>query len=277
MPGPAEQRFGDADLDALKTIASSLALALSNLNLAAKLVADKMLKRDIAQAQIVQNALLSVAHKTNFAAGYSAPAQELSGDFFNYKDVGDQVAFCIGDVSGKGIAAALMMTRMITLFRYLVNNDEPLERIVVVLNDAVLGNVAGQFVTAIIGRYDKRRDSGQMINCGHIPALWMADSASIIYPASLTPLGVVPFSDVGDAFRTFRLKQGWLVLTTDGITESQTGAGNLDGPDLVAFFHKLSGQSAAEKLASFAADFEKPHHHTHDDATILVLARPSHE
>ena len=272
----ARDQFSDTDMRALTAFATSLGLALSNLDLTRKLVADSLLKHDMEQAKTVQAALLPDLRATDFAAGYSRPANELSGDFYDYVDRDQRCAFCIGDVSGKGIAAALMMTRMLTLFRHLVDNNQPLAGIVSTLNQAVLGNAAGQFVTCIVGTYDRDTDCGQLVNCGHIPAIWLSDESSIEFPAQLMPLGVAPLDRTDVVPVSFTLKHGWFVFLTDGVTETKLIDYKFNDAYFAAFFRQLSGQNAAEKTDAMTAIFAHSENPNHDDSTVLVIARPRH-
>ena len=85
-----------------------------------------------------------------YAAGQTLTSRQLSGDFFDYFVVGDKLAFCQGDVAGKGIAASLLMARCITLFRYLARQNYSVETIVDAMNDEFINQPLGQFVTFVM-------------------------------------------------------------------------------------------------------------------------------
>jgi sigma-B regulation protein RsbU (phosphoserine phosphatase) len=261
--------FCEADLAAMQTFAASLALALSHLDLAGKLVADHLLKRDIQQAQTAQAALLPRPDPQAIVAGYSVPAQRLSGDFYDYIYKDGRLAFCVGDVAGKGIAAALMMSRIITLFRHLVADGACLEDIVTSLNEAILENVAGI--------YAPDSDHGYLVNCGHLPVILQTPHACISYPAQRVPLGVAAQCAADIRPAKFALKTGYLIVLTDGITESKTAQVPIDDAYLLTLFRQLYGVSARDFVARIASLFTSGQLRSHDDATLLVIHPPAND
>ncbi|MCE2518100.1 MAG: GAF domain-containing protein, partial [Alphaproteobacteria bacterium] len=111
------ENFTEADLALLSSLGSALAMAISNVRLAEKAINDQLLQRDLDQATEAQASLMPVMDFDGYASGKVIPARHLSGDFFDHLHVDGKVAFCQGDVAGKGITASLLMARCIALFR----------------------------------------------------------------------------------------------------------------------------------------------------------------
>ena len=94
--------FSHDDLNLLESLASTLALAISNVRLAEKAINDQILQRDLDQATEAQTALLPAMAMSGYMAGKVIPARQLSGDFYDFIEIDGRMAFCQGDVAGKG-------------------------------------------------------------------------------------------------------------------------------------------------------------------------------
>lgn len=265
--------FTPADMALLETLASSLALAISNVELAEKAISDTLLQRDLDQAMEAQASLMPAPDPAGFAAGHVLPARQLSGDFFDYVRVGDYLAFCQGDVAGKGITASLMMARSIALFRRLVRQNLAPDEIANAINEEFLEVRSDKFVTFAMGWLNCVTGDIRMVNCGHGPILLVHADASepTIYDAQTVPLGLVPYTAEDLEPVTFNLNGGHLYLTTDGITEAEIKGRELGLAGLTSLSKKLPGQSAIEKMRGIINLFETGRLQTHDDATLLVI------
>ena len=265
--------FCDADLALLETLAGSLALALSNVELTQAAISDSLLRRDLDQAQEAQSALMPPPDPMGAAVGQVLPARQLSGDFFDFIRVGDRVAFCQGDVAGKGITAALMMARSIGLFRRLVRQNMTVVEIAVALNDELIDVQSDRFVTFAVGWLDCATGLVKLVNCGHGPVLLLPDDGSpaTSFDAQIPPLGIAPVNIADLAPTTHDVNHASLCLVTDGITEAETGGRELGLKGLAALLQRMPEKTPAEKLDAIMGLFTKGRLQTHDDATILLV------
>ena len=265
--------FRQEDLSLLETLARSLALAMSNVELTQAAISDSLLRRDLDQAQEAQAALLPAPDPSGFAVGQVLPARQLSGDFFDFVKVGDRVAFCQGDVAGKGITAALMMARCISLFRRLVRQRMTVVEIAAALNEELLDVQSDRFVTFAVGWLDCTTGLTKLINCGHGPVLFIPDDggASAVFEAQTPPLGIESIPIDALVPTTHDLSHATLCLVTDGITEAEAGGRELGMGGLSSLLQRMSGKTATEKLDATMRLFVDGRLVTHDDATMLLV------
>ena len=101
------------------------------------------------------------------------PHYEIGGDYFDcIRMEEDRIGFCVADVSGKGIPAALLMSNFQATLRALFTSDIPLDKLVYKLNTHILNSVHGEeFITLFIARYDYATQQMEYINCGHTPSI----------------------------------------------------------------------------------------------------------
>lgn len=265
--------FRPEDLSLLETLARALALAMSNVELTQAAISDSLLRRDLDQAQEAQSALMPPPDPMGAAVGQVLPARQLSGDFFDFIRVGDRVAFCQGDVAGKGITAALMMARSIGLFRRLVRQNMTVVEIAVALNDELIDVQSDRFVTFAVGWLDCATGLVKLVNCGHGPVLLLPDDGSpaTSFDAQIPPLGIAPVNIADLAPTTHDVNHASLCLVTDGITEAETGGRELGLKGLAALLQRMPEKTPAEKLDAIMGLFTKGRLQTHDDATILLV------
>ena len=268
--------FRPADLTLLEALAEILALALSNVELTQQAISDQLLQRDLSQAEEAQASLLPAADPDGFAAGHVIPARQLSGDFFDHMRIGDRLAFCQGDVAGKGITASLMMARSIALFRRLARQQFSASEMADAINNEFLDVASDKFVTFAVGWMDCQTGDVQMVNCGHGPAIIVrTDSEALETIESQTvPLGLTPYSAEELQETHFNVTNAHMFLTTDGITEAEFKGREVGLNGLASISRRLPGTTAVDKVAGVIGLFEQGKLSTHDDATILVITRP---
>ena len=265
--------FRDADMPLLETLAGSLALAMSNVELTQAAIDDSLLRRDLDQAREAQAAMMPPPDPKGAAAGRVLPARELSGDFFDYVRIGDRLAFCQGDVAGKGITAALMMARTITLFRRLVRHDMPLPELVTAINDELVAVRSERFVTLAIGWLDCASGIASVMNCGHGPVMVVdrQDGAVSRFDAQIPPLGITLLDDIEVVPTTHDLRESFLCLATDGITEAEVSGRELGLNGLASLLARVKANGAGERVDAVMRLFEAGKLKTHDDATLLIV------
>ena len=271
--------FGQQDLTLLEALAEILALALSNVELTQQAISDQLLKRDLSQAEEAQASLMPRPDKHGFAAGHVIPARQLSGDFFDHMRVGNRLAFCQGDVAGKGITASLMMARSIALFRRLARQELSAPDMADAMNYEFLDVISDKFVTFAIGWLDCETGDVEFVNCGHGPAIivYSDDRPVQTIESQTIPLGLSPYTKEELSPHHFNITDAHLILTTDGITEAEFKGRELGLGGLASLSRRLGGASASDKVAGLMSLFQNGKLSTHDDATILVVTKPQDE
>ena len=268
--------FSQSDLMLLESLASALALALLNVDLSEQIISDKILERDLNQAIEAQNLLLPKFNVNGYAAGQVLTARNLSGDFFDYIHVENKLAFCEGDVAGKGITASLLMARTVALFRNLAKRGLSAQQIAMTINSEFLEVSSERFVTFACGWMDCATGEVEFVNCGHGTVLFLdpTKGENSQYHSQTIPLGIRPFNSDELVPIKINLVNKYLLLATDGVTEAKFKGQELGLEGLIELALRLEGQTVSEKVVNLIKLFKKGMLSTHDDATILILSCP---
>ncbi|MEQ8195549.1 MAG: SpoIIE family protein phosphatase [Rhodospirillales bacterium] len=269
--------FDNADLHLLQVLSSSAALALINARMAEALVEQERVRREMELAAEIQRSLLPAAKAPPFpVCGINIPARTVSGDFFDFFETGEgKVCFCLGDVSGKGMNAALLMAKTASLFRALGKISPEPGVLLAKINAEVCETITrGMFVTMVAGIFDPA--SGELVisNAGHEPPLIYkgGDSFEPI-EAAAPPIGIMPLAP-GESFPecSFRLGGDTLYIFTDGVTEGYDGDGKpleIDGLKAVLIENNDSEiRNRLETVVGLLYDPQKP---LRDDITIMAI------
>ena len=152
--------------------------------------------------------------------GQLCAAKEVGGDFYDFFIRDEKLFFCIGDVSGKGVPAALVMATTLSQFRNVTTYEEDLEKIIQSINKATCANNETViFVTFFVGVLDLQSGQLQYCNAGHNKPFFVSDSITELPAKPDLPLGI----DDGVAYvvREHVVPTGsMLFLYTDGLTEA---------------------------------------------------------
>lgn len=203
------------------------------------------------------------------------PAGAVSGDYCDLLETDGGLLFMLGDVSGKGVAASMLMSHLHATFRSLVESGLPLDRMVEQANHIFCeSTLAGQFATLIVGSA-ATDGSVEYVSAGHLPLLHIhADGATPNYSTGV-PLGM--FCDTRLPIHRLALAPGdALFLYTDGLTEAQNRAGEEYSLGRVQkLAARNNGAKPAALIAACVGDLQnfregvKPT----DDLTLFVLRR----
>jgi len=210
----------------------------------------------------------------------NVPAKQVAGDFFDFYFINDdQLFITIGDVSGKGVPAALFMAVTRTLLKNLVTSGlGPAEAFNRANEILVEDNEQSMFVTLFAAIYDTRTGRLRFANAGHNPP-YIVTAQGVLTPNETTKatgciLGVIPETKCDQ--REVQLDAGGLlVLYTDGVTEAKSPDGEFYGEKR---FEELISRTATETVERFCEitvaaleDFQGDNQH--DDITLLLLRR----
>lgn len=274
--GADTAEFSAADASRLAALAGVLGLAMANLELAKKAIQDQLLARDLEQAEQIQRLMLPSVHKSDRLAGMMLPARQLAGDFFSWHSRSADICFCLGDVSGKGISAALLAARLVSLFDFLSGQLACPVMLARQLNRAFCRqNQSGHFASLICGRLDQRTGETALVNCGHLPVLLLDPAGGRQdLPASTLPLGIAEGAEFSPHAQRFLLKSSCLFAFTDGVTEARLaskGQPELGSDRLAGWLAAGLHLPAADQAAALKARLEAGGITRHDDASLLVV------
>jgi serine phosphatase RsbU (regulator of sigma subunit) len=205
-------------------------------------------------------------------AGLNLSAKALSGDFYDYFRLPDKrIAFCLADVSGKGMNAALLMAKTSSLFRCLGKGIHDPAKLLTMLNREIFEtSIRGMFVTMLAGVVDPATGRIILANAGHLPVIHMGCAALIAeYPANAPPLGISP--DCAFSNDVFDLQGGCAYLYTDGLLEARTGDQRLEKEGLVRLVREYAHLPIAQRCAAIANAVRSPDGAVEDDLTLLIV------
>jgi serine phosphatase RsbU (regulator of sigma subunit)/catechol 2,3-dioxygenase-like lactoylglutathione lyase family enzyme len=246
--------------------------------LATRLEAERQAAHDLAIAKQVQSRLFpqqQPALRTLAYAGLCHPARAVGGDYYDFLDLGDgRLGLVLGDIVGKGMAAALLMANLQANLRsQCATAWEGPRRFLQSVNDLFYRNTADRdYATVFFAAYDDRTRELRYANCGH-PAgfLLRRDGALDRLESTSTVMGLFEKWDCAMAKR--QLYAGdTLVLYTDGATESFNDAGEEFGEErLLEALRQRGDLSSPELLEAVAEQIRQfsPREQT-DDITLIV-------
>jgi sigma-B regulation protein RsbU (phosphoserine phosphatase) len=273
---PEIDGFPESQRNLLEALAEHLAIAIENARLfRQERVAREKLENESADARRVQAALLPC--ESHRIASYSVngkclPMSAVGGDWFDYFSLGhDQLGIALGDVSGKGMPAALLMASTRSMLRQQAKTGAPPAVVLAQLNDIVRQDFPqGSFVTMIYGILDTRAGTLTLSNAGHPYPLVAGPSwhEFLQIPDGL-PLGIQS-SSFGE--RAVELSSGTSVLLcSDGVLEAENSAGQEFGMERLK--ESISYKTAtADNLLAIVQAFASPKV-LMDDATVLIVRR----
>ena len=205
------------------------------------------------------------------------PAKEVGGDLYDYFILDEQLYFCIGDVSGKGIPASLLMAVTRNLFRIIAQQGHTPESIAMQINSVLSrDNEQGMFVTMFIGQIDLKDGVLRYCNCGHNPPVIVRkDGKAEFIPVKYTnrPLGV--WEEGGFQGETLGCIRGELLLCyTDGLNEAENMKQELLGNDtVIRLMTECARMSAEEVIRKLELEVERHRAGAipNDDLTLICL------
>lgn len=225
----------------ITTITNIIAVAIENKRLFKRQLEQERLKREMQLAKDMQQMLvpriLPSGDCYELASIYK-PHMSVGGDYFDYVELGEKIfVFCVADISGKGLAAALLMSNFQANFRTLIQKEESFERFIRELNQSVYRITNGEkFLTFFVAKYDRENKLLTYINAGHNPPIMIHDDELILLDKGCTLLG--PFQELPEVEVGYNyIDERALVLAyTDGLTDIRNEEGDFFNENLVYHF-----------------------------------------
>ncbi len=220
------------ELKFIQIIANIIIVFIENKKLQEKLIKQSYLQSELDLAKSIQSSLvpkeedlLSTPH-AKIRTVYQ-PFQQVGGDYYDVIQLANSsFGFCMADVSGKGIAAALLMSNFQALTRALFSDDLSMERFIRILNEKVYQNSSNdKFITAFFGKYEPETSTLYYVNAAHLPALVYDPTTKEIHELvqgciGLGMLDELPGVQVG---RMHISQRSRLIVFTDGLIEIDEG------------------------------------------------------
>ena len=279
LESPTPNYFTEDHVQTLSILAANLAVSLENARLYEQLAKEEArLERDLQAAKRIQGALLRPAPAEDYGVDIAArylSAREVCGDLYDFLRYGpQQLGIALGDVSGKGTAAALYGAVAIGIMRSLAPQKLQPAEMLKQMNQLVgERRIEGRFMTACFATWQKGRQKLRVANAGQSQPLLYKDDRCGKLELTGFPLGL--YEDVTYEEWGVTLEPGnILVFHSDGITETINSEGQFFGTtrlhDLIEKHHHLTAAELADNILS-EVDWFSSNAPLSDDRTLVVV------
>ncbi|HVT03825.1 MAG TPA: SpoIIE family protein phosphatase [Thermoanaerobaculia bacterium] len=278
---PGGSGYSEEELEYSQGLVDQAAVSLENAWHFRDTLEKKKIEKELELASEIQNRLLPSTMPQLPALDVFArtrPARHVGGDYYDAIALGNgETMFCVADVSGKGIAASLLMSNFQASLRALASTGRPLAEVVARMNDLMHASTASnKYVTAIFVRVDPYSRVCTLVNAGHNDGLIArADGTVDRIKASGTPVGLMPARSYTE-IRSELAPGDVIALYSDGVTEANDPEENEFGDErLISLLQSGMGQSAEElvgrvfvQVDGFASTAPQ-----YDDITMMIIRR----
>jgi sigma-B regulation protein RsbU (phosphoserine phosphatase) len=266
------------DLTFIQTLINVIVVALENKRLFRERLEAERMQREMELAAEVQNMLIPLRIVKQPGVEVSSkylPHQNIGGDYFDFFRLNEnEFMWCIADVSGKGISAALLMANFQASLQGLANTEEDLTCIVERLNRIVINNTKGEkFITLFLAKYNQETRRLCYVNAGHNPTILYSGGEAIPLKLGTTMIGAfdeLPFLNQGEVDIE---PDSLLVNYTDGLMDYENHNFKLWSEEKLLDFVTQNGTMLPgefnEKLMKHVNDLVKSK--PIDDITLLTL------
>lgn len=273
------QSFDATDLDVFQAYGTLAATAIDKLRAIEQQRAQERVRQEFAFAQEIQNSFLPQTlpqhPRASFAALYR-PALTVGGDFYDVIEVApDEIYFVVGDVSGKGMPAALLMAQALSMLRLIVKPGLAPVAVMAKWNAMLSGHtIRGMFITALLGCVHVATREVELCSAGHCHPFRVnaaGEVEELQIPGS-PPLGLLPKLPARTQSITLA-PHDWLVTYTDGLVESFDPADKLlDRSGAMRLLrHPFATASEVIDALNLGELNHRQNAEPHDDLTLLVF------
>jgi sigma-B regulation protein RsbU (phosphoserine phosphatase) len=267
-------------LNFIQTLSSIIIVAVENIRLVKENLRQEVMKKELELAAKMQMMLIpDLSHmKQNpnlIVNGFYFPHYDVGGDYYDCINLSaTKTGFCIADVSGKGIAAALLMSNFQANFRALFTSEIDLEELVRKLNSIVTITAAGEkFITFFVARYDHVTRVLEYVNAAHNPPVFYDTVTGEIthFTASCVGLGMLDEIPVVRKSEIAIKNYSKIVCYTDGLSELKDEEGKELGTGVI-IDHIANNNAVEENLIEMIGRLGLPHNNprTFDDVSIIA-------
>jgi sigma-B regulation protein RsbU (phosphoserine phosphatase) len=263
----------------IQTITNVIVVANENKKLFKNQMDQMVMQKELKLAADMQNMLVPGKLPNNDfieASAFYKPHKNIGGDYYDYVQINEhEIAFCISDISGKGIPAALLMANFQANLRTLVTRRYPLNQFIEILNTKVCEITKGEkFITLFIATYNYQTRKLTYINAGHNPSILQNNGEITLLDQGCTILGMfdtLPLINYGE----LKVAPGAILVNyTDGLSEAANNDGKLfEVEGLISFLQSNDHLNIADfntRLIDHLIHFKQDTDFD-DDITLLTL------
>lgn len=269
----------------ISAFASHAAISIERARLHESSLAGKRLEEQLNIAREIQRSFLPQADPQAWIRGYdvagrNVPSMEVGGDYYDFiRIVQNHTGIAIGDVSGKGIPAALIMASFRASLIAEIRNNYSIRTICQKVNSLLYESLeAGNYVTAVYGVLDSRNHIFTFANCGHNQPFVLRANGTVEYMVEGGPVLGVSSESLYEERALVIQPEDILVFYTDGVTEAFSAAGEEFGMDRLVEVIRTNRNKSAQLMADAIYDavmrFAAPTH-MFDDLTMIIIKRLS--
>ncbi len=275
-----DRPFSTVDIPVVEGIVSSLGVMLAFNALHRRDLARAVVEREHQLASALAQSVISkgppLSNRLDMFARTN-PAAIAGGDFYVFGRALDTVWFAVGDVAGKGLPAAMLMTRAVAACRvaFLTHRDATVRDVIATIEDELYEHLdeAGLFITMAVGAINEATSTLSVASAGHSPIVWVDEDGASLIPASSPPIGIIRNRLPQITKRVMR-PGDCLLIGSDGITEQTAPDGEMFGYDrFVELCRSMRSRPAAEQgrivcetVHGFAAGNQPS-----DDSTLVIV------
>lgn len=267
-------------LNFIQTISSIIIVAIENIRLFNESLRQEAFKKELELAARMQQMLIpdnSQMPKNSkmIVNGFYFPHYEVGGDYYDCVKLSDtKTGFCIADVSGKGISAAILMSNFQASLRALLTQDIKLELLITKLNTIVAVNAAGEkFITFFVGRYDHETGVLEYVNAAHNPPVLYDTVTGEVRHLNACCVGLGMLDEIPHVEKSELIIVNYskIVCYTDGLSELKGDDGKDIGTGVI--IRNISNTSPVEgNIRAMIKELGLPDDNpsTFDDVSIIA-------
>jgi phosphoserine phosphatase RsbU/P len=267
-------------LNFIQTISSIIIVAIENIRLFNESLRQEALKKELELAAKMQQMLIPdnsqmPKNPRLVVNGFYYPHYEVGGDYYDCLKLSEtKTGFCIADVSGKGMSAAILMSNFQASLRALFTHNIKLETLVNKLNSIVVVNAAGEkFITFFVARYDHKSGKLEYINAAHNPPVLYDTVTGNVLHLKSSCVGIGMLDEIPLVQKTEILIRNYskIVCYTDGLSELKDSEGKDIGTRVILRF--ISNSNPVENnIREMIGELGLPHNNpsVFDDVSMIV-------
>jgi serine phosphatase RsbU (regulator of sigma subunit) len=272
--------LAEADFNIARNFANFAAIILNTSRIASQKTENLRMSTELNSGNVLQSSLLSrnAPMVTGIEVSFlMLPAKEIGGDYYDFLEKDDKFAVVIGDVSGKGVSAGILVAILQTYLQNQYKREADLKRLIVGLNRYLSNKInTGMFVTLLFFEWDSKKEKLCYVSCGHEHILHYQARTGTIKRIRSGGLALMMDADIDPYIENNELvveRGDSVILYTDGITETFNSSREIFGLDrLVEFFQNIpiNKSSIEELLPQTLANWRGDGIQT-DDITCMLM------
>jgi sigma-B regulation protein RsbU (phosphoserine phosphatase) len=268
-------------LNFIQTLSSIIIVAIENIRLFNESLRQEALKKELELAAKMQKMLIPDNSRMPknpriIVNGFYFPHYEVGGDYYDCIRLSEsKTGFCIADVSGKGMSAAILMSNFQASLRALFTSDIELETLIIKLNSIVVVNAAGEkFITLFVARYDHQTNVLEYLNAAHNPPVLYDTVTGEIIHLKTSCVGIGMLDEIPEFHKSEIIIKDYskIVCYTDGLSELKDIYGKDIGTGEI-IRHITNTEPVEDNMKKMIKDLGLPHDNpsTFDDVSILAV------